>query len=263
MSSNFKYRGYGFALLAILPLLINEMIGFPKATPILLFPASVCVIYFVLKRLERTRFPLAKDANSGIKLMFLGLATLTFLPLMLSQNNPTGKIQAVLFISYVPLLYVLLLLLEKANRRGSVTVALGAVIFSAVNAIYHGLTGGHFDYNVFASILDTHSEEAVDFLSSAFSIRFALLMVASLVVILTFYRLTRNIIVGRRFSPTKVTHAVLLAIPLSGMLHLSQSKYEVTNSIRLWRCINLYDTSMRFMFTWRNTETWSTNLSAT
>jgi hypothetical protein len=111
-----------------------------KITPIPIFPITVWLFYVLLGYFNKSEAQSKLGENFGINLSYLCLAGLSFLPLLVIQDNPTGRIQAVLFVSFASVLYLFLVCLGKVHGYLSLVFGSLTAMASLLNSIYYLIT---------------------------------------------------------------------------------------------------------------------------
>lgn len=219
-----KSRGFALVVVSLLPFLACLVAGAPKGTSIALFPAAVCIFHLAFQRLGKSGRPIF-GGRPGISLRNLGIAVFSLLPLLPDQPGDASKsTQLALLASYVSAIYLLLCWLETKSKPAYFATASIAVFCSAANAVYFHIVGDFVGYQVFASVFDTHANESLEFLASAFFQTYALRLTVLLAIVWGFSRLTCNRVVGGAFLPASLLKAAALSIWLATLFHLPRSR---------------------------------------
>ena len=197
-----------------------------------LFLVGIWVFIIAFKILEKIEFPILGSKDRGIRLCSLGLASFTFLPVLISPAAvrffPCGA-QLVIFFTYVSTFYLVLQVFEKTSRWLFGFTALIAVLFSALNLTYFYLVGNFIEYEVIASIFDSNSKESLQFISSPFVRHYSQNLVVVLALALGLIYPMRRFVVGGKILPSRLIKAVVCSLVISSTLYMSRSKHELVD----------------------------------
>jgi glucan phosphoethanolaminetransferase (alkaline phosphatase superfamily) len=224
MAQLVKTRGFTLSVVSLLPLTACLVAGAPKGTSIALFAAAVCIFHLALQRIGKSGRPIF-GGSPGISLRNLTIALFAFLPLLPAQpGDPAKSTQLALLASYISAFYLFLCWLENKSRPAHFAAASLAVFWSAANALYFLMVGDFVGYQVFASVFDTHANESLEFLTSAFFQSYGLRLLVLLAIVWILARLTGTRVVGRAFLPASLIKATALSIWLVTLFHLPRSR---------------------------------------
>jgi glucan phosphoethanolaminetransferase (alkaline phosphatase superfamily) len=220
-------RGSVLAAISLLPLLACLLAGAPKGTSIALFPPAVCIFYFTFRRFTHAGWKLFGGC-SGISPRNLTIALLSFLPLLLSYPEDYSKsTQIALLASYLSAFYLFLCWLERNSKAIHLALASVAIFWSAVNAVYYHIVGDFVGYQVFASVFDTHSQEAFEFFTSGFFKTYAPRLLVLLTIAFGLPWLIGKWVPRCTSIPASLIKAAAFSIWLATLFHLPRSRSYV------------------------------------
>ena len=136
-----------------------------------------------------------KSTILEIRLNQILLAAFAFAPLLVNIVliypdfcNYNGRIHLALFCIYSCILFFCLYFLSQKNRPLYLGLVILFCVYSALNLAYLFLVGNPITYTAYASVLETNIQEAIEFVTSAFFLRYVSIVVGLLLGTLSISR---------------------------------------------------------------------------